>query len=298
MPSRRHSTSHAFTLIELLVVVAIITILLAILIPSLGKARSMARRSFCLNNLKQWGLGYNLYADSFGDALPFTGYQDGNSSSSYLGYWDDPSYWANAVPSLLNSSAKSYYDMQNDDAAGLAPLPTIAKNSIFVCPEVSIVQPGPTGDQPILNNCFQMFGIQPGGSIQKRKVFWCYVTNSKIDNSLTQRAYAPIDATHTLGIPHPIVRRTAIPVNASTVPYLVEKMMSPDEIAPAYTDSIARGKTTWTRLAGRHSGGGNISFIDGHAEWFSYNDLSAPLGDTYGSIAGKIVWDPFNGTGQ
>ncbi|HUO08661.1 MAG TPA: DUF1559 domain-containing protein [Phycisphaerae bacterium] len=296
--SCRRSIPRAFTLIELLVVVAIIAVLMALLIPSLGKARSMARRSMCLNNLKQWGIGYNLYADSFGDALPFTGYGDGNTSSAYLGYWDDPAYWVNAVLPMLNSSGKSYYQMQNDDIAGIAPLPTSGKNSIFVCPEVAVIKPGPTGDQPILNNCFQMFGFEPGAGITKRKVFWCYVTNSKFDNSLGQRVYYPLDATHTVLIPHPIVRRTAIPINTCTVPYLVEKMMSPDEITPPYADSIARGKTTWNRLAGRHSGGGNIAFVDGHAEWFSYKDLSAGNGDKYGSIVGRVVWDPFLGTGQ
>lgn len=53
----------AFTLIELLVVIAIIAILMAILMPTLHRAREQGRRAVCLSNLKQLGLAWVVYAD-------------------------------------------------------------------------------------------------------------------------------------------------------------------------------------------------------------------------------------------
>ncbi|MHC4881770.1 MAG: type II secretion system protein [Planctomycetota bacterium] len=63
--------SRAFTLIELLVVIGVIAILLAVLVPSLRKARHQARVVVCASNLRNTGTAIHAYAQDYDDTIPF-----------------------------------------------------------------------------------------------------------------------------------------------------------------------------------------------------------------------------------
>ncbi len=62
---------RAFTLLELLVVMAVISILAALLLPALGRARESGRATACLSNLHQIGIALQLYVQDNHNRLPF-----------------------------------------------------------------------------------------------------------------------------------------------------------------------------------------------------------------------------------
>jgi prepilin-type N-terminal cleavage/methylation domain-containing protein len=96
-----HSRARGFTLVELLVVIGIIALLVSILLPALGRARAQANMIKCSANLKQIGVGLQMYANEFRGAQPL-GYIDSKQFNYPLVFSQDtPGGTGERVATLL-----------------------------------------------------------------------------------------------------------------------------------------------------------------------------------------------------
>ncbi|AGA29180.1 DUF1559 domain-containing protein [Singulisphaera acidiphila] len=123
------SSARGFTLIELLVVIAIIAVLIALLLPAVQAAREAARRSQCVNNLKQFGVALHNY-ESTVNSLPWGlgpgGWNDWGTHPQILGYLEQGALF-NAI---------NFANTGNATNVGAAQNTTIFRTAInvFQCP--------------------------------------------------------------------------------------------------------------------------------------------------------------------
>ena len=129
----------AFTLIELLVVIAIISLLVSILLPSLQRAKDLARNVVCMSNARNLALALGFYAEDFEQTLPNC---DG---SGYWYHWSFKMLQAGLLESARGTAYNTAWTMPgnpNSKFVGIQMVRPGQMTNILHCPSLTEAEAG------------------------------------------------------------------------------------------------------------------------------------------------------------
>jgi prepilin-type N-terminal cleavage/methylation domain-containing protein/prepilin-type processing-associated H-X9-DG protein len=243
-----------FTLIELLVVIAIIAVLMAILLPTLSKARWSAMRINCSSQLKQTATAIPAYASDYDSRLPWWGYTTSGSEEShpYVVYRDD---WVFKTGRLMPMRMACLYERKYITEAKVFYCPS---NRIDLYKYESYIIPPPWGTLP------QQFNSSDPSSEHNQWVRMGY----------TYYPTSPLGKKNNQGIPTEAAK--LIEQLNPRIPYMTDVMRHKTELSHKTTRSYAL----------------NALFGDGHVS-FCMNEkvFNNPIWDTWEN--GGVDWREF-----
>lgn len=251
-PQAQRKAQKAFTLIELLVVIAIIAILAAILFPVFARARENARRTSCMSNLKQLGLGAMQYVQDYDEKFYWSYIPDAGKTPPDGVYWfGDATNWV--WPQSLQPYTKNF--------------------QISVCPSgASSNTKTPYWGHYATNGLLTARGSYGGTPVSLSQINYSAAT------------YLMMDAGSYVIEPY----QSFTPAGeTSYLPGSQEGGVACPAMTPASLTADCQ--------TGRHFGGVNVGFADGHAKWLK---SSIVIGEArkfdYTNHATVSAWDPLS----
>lgn len=269
MPTPR----RAFTLIELLVVVAIIALIIGILIPTLGAARRQAMSAACLSNMRQLGLGLEMYAGDHDQ-------------------WVIPSYTMTGV--VGTDPLEGWGPILDKD--GYVEASERATDSAFHCPstlDVEGVATGQTGSNPDNPKGWMDWPFRRTGSSNVAMTIPERGFNKIIRVSYWINADNPIGAAAVV-VPNLFYTGSVgygPGSNGNRITYTRTSVFARPTSLIALADGVYAGRqrdnrlgTTNSRIGYRHGKEGkpdaNVAYADGHADSVSSVGFPRALGGT------------------
>jgi prepilin-type N-terminal cleavage/methylation domain-containing protein/prepilin-type processing-associated H-X9-DG protein len=241
----KNDSSRGFTLIELLVVIAIIAILAAMLLPALAAAKRKAQQTYCLNSLKQLGLGFMLYEGDYADTMPADASRGAGWQREDWIYWwpaagaGAPQPGGQTSPPLAQGQIAQMIKWSNTNAA----------NSVFRCPaDVANSARGSSAFSPPYNYSYSVNSEQTGAATLGPASSWL-------------NGWTPMKYSRML---HP-----ADIILLAEEPTAFTAAETPAGFTAANGNEIeddGRWESGPNGITVRHNGKGNLTFADGHSE--------------------------------
>jgi len=240
----------AFSLVELLVVISIISLLMSVILPALGRTKSIAKQAVCQSRLRQWGLAFEAYSSVNNGFYPHIDGRDRTeinpqSPEEIADYYYG---WVDVLPSFINLKPWRDYELYNKPGT----------DTIFQCPSATILK-GANYNYPYerigyfsyaMNSCLELDGN-------------CWPPNWPYTD--------PMGGTNNM----PSFLNTALIRFPSIVILLYDQLLDPqlgyngiklNRSAGRYCGAYPREFSARHRK-GKNGLGGSILFCDYHVEW-------------------------------